>query len=118
MSNINVAASFIAICFHARTVAHQAHFTTGKYATHKALEHFYENIIDLVDRYAESFMGEHGRFKLFPASRVPSHPKLMLPAIINWIKNNRSELGDVQQPIVDEILELFTQTHYQLTQLN
>ena len=55
-----MARELILSCFHARTVAHLLHLTTRSYAAHKALNEFYDEIIDLVDSFAEAYQGEYG----------------------------------------------------------
>ena len=55
-----MARELILSCFHARTVAHFLHLTTRSYAAHKALNEFYDEIIDLVDSFAEAYQGEYG----------------------------------------------------------
>ena len=47
-------------CLHARTTAHVLHLKTTSYAKHKALNEFYDEIIDLVDSFAEAYQGEYG----------------------------------------------------------
>ena len=41
---------FIILCFHARTNAHVLHLQTRSYAAHKALNEFYDEIVELADR--------------------------------------------------------------------
>lgn len=49
-------------CFQARTEAHISHLGTSSYAVHKALNKFYDEIIDLADAYAEALrMASNGR---------------------------------------------------------
>jgi Family of unknown function (DUF5856) len=51
---------FIGMLFLARDVTHSVHLNTRSYAKHKALQKFYENIIDLADGLAETWQGRHG----------------------------------------------------------
>jgi DNA-binding ferritin-like protein len=46
--------------FHARTAAHVMHLQTTSYAKHKALNEFYDAIVDFADSIAEGYQGEHG----------------------------------------------------------
>jgi hypothetical protein len=51
------------VFFHSRTQAHVFHTRvkgTGSYATHKALQEYYEGIIPLLDALIESYQGMHG----------------------------------------------------------
>ena len=49
--------------FHARTAAHVLHLQTRSYAAHKALNEFYDEIVDLADSIAEAYQGEYGLIK-------------------------------------------------------
>ena len=51
---------FVGMFFLARDVTHSVHLNTRSYAKHKALQKFYENIIDLADGFAEAYQGRHG----------------------------------------------------------
>ena len=51
---------FVGMMFLARDVTHSVHLNTRSYAKHKALQKFYENIIDLADGFAEAYQGRHG----------------------------------------------------------
>ena len=46
-----------------RTQAHVFHLTTNSYAQHKALGKYYDAISDLLDAYAEAYMGSYGRLR-------------------------------------------------------
>ena len=54
------ACDFVGIFFLARDVTHSVHLNTRSYSKHKALQKFYENIIDLADSFAEAYQGRHG----------------------------------------------------------
>ena len=53
-------ADFVGLFFLARDVTHSVHLNTRSYAKHKALQKFYENIIDLADSFAEAYQGRYG----------------------------------------------------------
>lgn len=60
---MNNASKFIGRLFEARDVAHKEHFKvtgTGSYAAHKALNEFYDGILDLADGFVESYQGKYG----------------------------------------------------------
>ena len=50
------AAEFVGVLLHSSTATHFLHLQTASYAAHKALGHYYENIVDLADKYAESLL--------------------------------------------------------------
>ena len=80
-------------CFHARTAAHVLHLKTRSYATHKALNDFYDAIVGLVDGLAEAWIGENG-----------------------LIEANRETCGEQShiQSSIDEIVALCRSTTYKL----
>ncbi len=52
--------------FHSRTQAHVFHLRVkgpGSYAAHKALQKYYEGIVDLIDGLVESYQGKNGLIK-------------------------------------------------------
>jgi hypothetical protein len=51
---------FMGELFLARDVAHSVHLNTRSYAKHKALNKFYEGIVELADAFAEAYQGRYG----------------------------------------------------------
>lgn len=110
---------FIMKCFHARTAAHVLHLKTKSYAQHKALNEFYDDIIDLIDSYAEVYQGEYGVISDYPGSyRHYVDPVQFIEDLCDWITENRSDLHTKSDThlanIVDEILALVATTKYKL----
>lgn len=106
-------------CFHARTVAHVLHLKTRSYATHKALNEFYDEIVDLVDSFAEAYQGEYGIIEDYPiACRMPADGLSMLNELGTWIENNRNKIIDADDTclanVLDEIMALIRSTQYKL----
>lgn len=54
------AADFVGTLFLARDVAHSVHLNTRSFSKHSALNEFYDNIVDLTDKFAEAYQGRHG----------------------------------------------------------
>lgn len=46
--------------FHARTQIHVYHLQTKSYSIHKALNEFYDGILDLIDSFIETIQGKLG----------------------------------------------------------
>lgn len=109
----------IARCFQARTEAHFAHLMTNSYAEHKALQGFYEDIIDLVDTFAEAAQGRYGILK-FPVQSPKvgdrSKPVSIPTELRTWLDENRNDCGKERelQNAVDELLTLCDGTVYKL----
>jgi hypothetical protein len=106
-------------CFHARTNAHVLHLSTRSYATHKALNDFYDGIVDLTDSFAEAYQGDYDLIS-FTHLKYTFHPSglEMLEDLSDWIGKNRSKCCDEDdtylQNIIDEIVALIRATQYKL----
>ena len=109
-------------CFHARTCAHVLHLQTKSYAAHKALNEFYDEIVPLADKFAESYQGDYGLIDDYPFkyTHVKDGVSLM-EEMGDWIADHRSECGDEDdtylQNIIDEIVALTKSTLYKLRHL-
>ena len=106
-------------CFHARTAAHVLHLKTRSYAAHKALNDFYDGIVDLADSFAEAYQGDYGLIDSYPGSfKLPSDALSMLDDLFGWIEDNRSKVCDEDdtylQNTIDEIVALIRSTQYKL----
>ena len=53
-------ADFVGTLFLARDVAHSVHLNTRSFAKHSALNSFYDEVIELADKFAEAYQGRHG----------------------------------------------------------
>lgn len=56
----------ISVLFHSRTQAHTFHLGVtgpGSFAMHKALNEYYDSIVDIIDSLSESWQGKHGIIK-------------------------------------------------------
>ncbi len=105
--------------FHARTAAHVLHLKTRSYAQHKALNEFYDEIVDLADTIAEAWQGAHGLIEEFPGRySTPSEPVAMLEELCTWVKNNRYKVVDRAetniQNEIDNVVTLIDSTLYKL----
>lgn len=105
--------------FHARTAAHVLHLQTRSYAAHKALESFYDDIVGLADRLAETWQGSHGLIDSFPARYTAYTDGLTLMSDLrSYIAENRYDCcskGETHiQNIIDEVVALVDSTEYKL----
>jgi hypothetical protein len=106
-------------CFHARTAAHVLHLKTRSYASHKALNDFYDEIVDFADSFAEAYQGDYGLIEDYPARYVVfDDAQTMLADLSSWIEKNRTNICDKDdtylQNILDEIVALIRSTQYKL----
>lgn len=117
---------FLGALFLSRDVAHREHLKTKSYAQHKALGHFYEGIVDLMDSLAETYQGRHGIIENIPIFNElkggnKGTPAEKLKTILDYIEAERYNAVDKEdsalQNIIDEIVGLFLTTLYKLNNL-
>ena len=111
----------IAMLFLSRDLAHAAHLRTDSYAEHVALNTFYDSVVDLADKLAESWMG-HQRSKLgeIPLldNQFTGSIDDVLEQILAWVEDNRPGSPSYIENIIDEICALFAQTLYRLREIH
>lgn len=116
-----LAGELIARCFHARTAAHILHLKTKSYAEHKALNDFYDAIVDAVDAFAEMYQGENDTIiQTYPEGyRTPSSSLILIGGLQTWLESHRDKVCDSKQcqAQIDVILMLINQTYYKLKYL-
>jgi len=110
---------FIAKLFQSRDITHLAHLATTSYAEHKALNSYYDSLLDFIDSFVEAYQGLHGLIKLeIPASfnqNAVSH----LQELLKYIDENKKIFTDsalLNQ--VDEVKTLIQSTLYKLKNLS
>jgi hypothetical protein len=106
---------FIGTLFQSRDAMHIAHLQTTSFAEHKALNGYYDDILDLTDKFTEAYFGKFKRVEIvIPESKVLdaiSHLKELQSILETERDNYPSEL----QNIIDEMLGLVDKTLYLLT---
>jgi len=113
-------AEFIGCMFLARDVAHSVHLNTRSFAKHKALGGFYDNVIDLADKFAEAYQGRHGLI-----GPISLHSARKTSNITEFLEDSLKEIEDMRhkvcdksdtalQNIIDEIVGLYLTTLYKL----
>jgi hypothetical protein len=104
--------------FHARNAAHIAHWKTKSYAEHKALGHYYEDVIEQLDELIEAYQGTFGII-----GKVDEDEKSIAKTIhddIILLNENRSKVAKgvpALENIVDELTGLHMKTLYKLENL-
>ena len=114
------AADFVGMLFLARDVAHSVHLNTRSYAKHMALGSFYDEVIDLADKFAEAYQGKHGLIgpiSLMSAKKTTNIVEFLRDQV-DEIETARYEVCDkaetALQNIIDEIVGLYLSTLYKL----
>jgi hypothetical protein len=114
------ASEFVGMLFLARDVTHSVHLNTRSYSKHKALGHFYEDVIELADKFAEAYQGRHGLIgpiNLHSAKKTNNVMEFMQDQLAD-IEKGRYDLCEKTdtpiQNIIDEIVGLYLSTIYKL----
>jgi hypothetical protein len=109
---------FVSTLFAIEVNAHIAHLQTSSFAEHKALDGLYKDIVDLRDRFIESYQGEYGIIKGYKSFSISegTNPISYLEGLVEPFKSFRETLSDCGylQQIIDDILELIYSTLYKL----
>ena len=111
---------FVGKLFLSRDVAHSTHLNTRSYSKHKALGHFYKDVVELADKFAEAYQGRHGLIGpiAIPASKKTTNIIEFLQDQLAEIEKGRYEVCEKTdtpiQNIIDEIVGLYLSTLYRL----
>lgn len=109
------ASKIVSLLFNARTNAHFFHLETKSFAQHKALDDFYSGVVDLGDRFAESYQGQYGLISGYTIGNKESEPLAMLVDQLKQVVNLKSSFKDSHLvQILDDVVELYTSTIYKL----
>jgi arginine utilization protein RocB len=114
----NTASKFVSRLFEARDNAHVEHLKTKSFAAHSALNEFYNDILDQVDSFIESYQGKHGIVNI-EINKVSYTDFLSyLTDFAKYIEKSRSMFEDeFLKNQVDEIAKTCYSTIYKLTYL-
>jgi DNA-binding ferritin-like protein len=116
-------ADFVGELFLARDVTHSVHLNTRSYSKHKALRHFYEEVIELADKFAEAYQGRHGLIGpiTLRSARKTTNITEFLEDSLKEIEKMRYEVCDktdtALQNIIDEVVGLYLSVLYKLKYL-
>lgn len=113
-------AKAIGIMFAGRTVTHIQHLKTKSYAEHKALNEFYDEIIDLADGLAEATQGQYGLLDIpFITVAVPKDSTVFLKGQLAELdKIMKCVDEDYLMNIYQEVQKLYRSTIYKLVNLS
>ena len=115
---INSPSKFIGRLFEARDIAHLEHLRVkgpGAYAAHKALNKFYDSLLDLVDGFVESYQGKYGIVNIEVKSVKPLEFMEYIQELAKYIEASRDIFKeDYLKNQVDELASLTYSTIYKL----
>ena len=113
-------ADFIGTLFLARDVAHSTHLNTRSFAKHSALNTFYDEVIELADKFAEAYQGKYGLIgpiSLMSAKKTNNIVEF-LEGQVDELDAMRYKVVDKEctplQNVIDEIFGLYYSTLYKL----
>ena len=117
---MSTAEEFVSIVLRDRDDAHIAHWKTKSYAEHKALNEFYDGVLELIDGFVEQYQGYYGvRMDIEREGGTSSQIRKALEGTMEWIESSRYEICDSRetplQNTIDEIVRLYQNTLYMLT---
>jgi len=98
------------------------HHQTDSHAVHKALNHFYDEILELTDGLVESVSGIHGRPEKYQIDSPEDYKNVeqvvkYFKSCYDMIEKERKDIYEESwiQNQVDEIAQLFAETLYLLS---
>lgn len=116
-------ADFVGTLFLARDVAHSVHLNTRSFSKHMALNEFYDNIVELADKFAEVYQGRNGLIgpiTLMSAKKTGNIVEFLEDSLAD-IEKMRYECCKKEdtpiQNIIDEIVGQYLSTLYKLKNL-
>lgn len=112
---------FFGRIFQSRDIAHLNHLGTKSFAAHKALNEYYDGIVDILDTLIEAYQGKYGIITIeIPGSKTNQIDSIeFFNELGSYVKTQKdvnfkdSELLN----IVDEITSLIDTTLYKLKEL-
>lgn len=109
------------IMFMSRTYAHMAHLKTNSFATHKALDEFYNSIVDLADDFIEASQGQYGILDI-PFVNISGNVKDPIGGLQGHLKQLETCMSNVDEDyllnIFQEVQKLYRSTLYKLVNLS
>lgn len=113
--------TIIGILFMSRTYSHIAHLKTGSYAKHKALNEFYDSVVDMADSLAEASQGLYGKLDI-PYLNMIGKIDDPIGGITSQLKAIEKLIGNIDEEylksILQEIQALYRKTLYLLVNLD
>lgn len=116
------AGEFVLTLMHASTNAHILHLRTRSRSDHEALNEFYKELPEKVDKLAEAIQGAEQKLLDFPMdyyspADTPLEELVQLKEYVDEERKEISQRSEIQN-LVDEIAELIDSTIYKLAFLS
>ena len=108
--------------FEVRDQIHFSHLNTTSYAVHKALNEFYDEWLDLVDSFVETYQGKYGRIQGNTTIQISSSQDInsYLVGVSSFLNTEITSLIDTSidsdlDNIIADMIGLVNKTRYLLT---
>ena len=113
-------AEMISLLLHSRTQAHTLHLQTESYPEHKALNEYYDGIVDIIDGLVESYQGKYGIIKGYKSYDIVEYKST--ESTIKYLKDLCGKVEKLRdcckdsyiQNQIDAACELINSTLYKL----
>jgi hypothetical protein len=119
--NNPIVGQFISTLFASRTQAHIFHLQTPSYAAHKALNKYYDEIVDLIDGLVESYQGKYGIITGYGNIALQEYQSceaiiMFFETLCMYVEKSRGMVAQDSylQNQIDEIVALIKSTIYKL----
>ncbi len=108
---------------HSRTQSHVFHLQTKSYAEHKALQDYYEDVVDLIDEITESYQGKHGIIEGYKSYDIVNYQNNS--QVVKYFQDLEKEVQKLReffkesylQNEIDNVEKLINSTIYKLKYL-
>jgi len=114
LKDINVE-QFYGLLFDARNKIHSFHLKTKSYSEHKALNEFYDEILDLTDEFLECYQGQFGLITFEDYQLTDNDSVAYLSKFVEKVKKFQDLTKESHlKNIIDEMIALTYRTLYKL----
>jgi hypothetical protein len=111
----------VSYLLHSATQVHVFHLQTNSYAEHKALNEYYDEIVDLTDGLIESYQGQYDilkGYKNYELNDYQNNAQVIkyFKALMKTVEDLRKSVEDNShlQNEIDNVVNLITSTLYKL----
>ena len=119
--NNPIVGQFVSTLFASRTQAHIFHLQTPSFAAHKALNDYYDEIVDITDSLVESYQGKYGIITGYGNIALQEYQSceaiiMFFETLCMYVEKSRQMIcqDSYIQNQIDEIVALIKSTIYKL----
>lgn len=110
---------FIGTLMQSRNQAHIYHLQTESFAAHKALQGYYEDVVDIIDGLVETYQGRYGilrGYKMAGTIKEDDNAIIYFEGLCKFVETMRTQLPQDTyiQNQIDELVALIEGTKYKL----